>query len=171
MWVEDQEGIVVFYVNSSLLSPPRISFSIPPNATKLTPFEHCNLHGLWQGPKYDVQREQIVASLVAATQNTNGTSIAAYGPLSYWPYQGGGGKHEPFLRLFGNDSSSVEVGVRGNTGSMVELHPQNVAHHASFLCDPLIASRSSDNTASHTRIAIAQRHHAAAIHSGSIAAA
>ena len=45
MWVTDQDGRVVHFVNSSMLSSPQSTFTIPGTATKLRPHEYCNLHG------------------------------------------------------------------------------------------------------------------------------
>jgi desulfoferrodoxin (superoxide reductase-like protein) len=50
-WVRDQNGAVVFYqaFPTDGSEQPIATFTVPPGATALIPYEWCNLHGTWQG--------------------------------------------------------------------------------------------------------------------------
>ena len=83
-----------------------MSFTVPAGATKLTPWEYCNLHGLWQGPTYDVYYEQIVSGIEASLDLT-----LSSGPLSYHEaVEGAPVKHDPFMVL-SDDIESPEVSL------------------------------------------------------------
>lgn len=49
--VKDQTGevVVVKAMDPTLEGPASIKFDVPAGATELTPFEFCNIHGLWKG--------------------------------------------------------------------------------------------------------------------------
>jgi len=51
VWVTDQDGALVAMrdINSAEPVPAQIKFSIPEGVTSLTPWEHCNKHGLHKG--------------------------------------------------------------------------------------------------------------------------
>eukprot|EP01060_Flectonema_neradi_P035409 TRINITY_DN650_c6_g1_i1.p1 TRINITY_DN650_c6_g1~~TRINITY_DN650_c6_g1_i1.p1 ORF type:complete len:1134 (+),score=187.87 TRINITY_DN650_c6_g1_i1:90-3491(+) len=56
IFVEDQNGVVI--ASASLLptsgSSPTFEFDIPTNTTSLTPYEYCNIHGLFKGPTVEL---------------------------------------------------------------------------------------------------------------------
>ena len=55
VWVTDENGDVVASANITDNATPSNSFTIPAGVKKLTPWEYCNLHGLWKGRTYDVR--------------------------------------------------------------------------------------------------------------------
>ena len=48
IWVKDQTGAVVFFKDMNNSATASVSFAVPAGSTSLTPYELCNLHGLWQ---------------------------------------------------------------------------------------------------------------------------
>ena len=118
IWIKDQDGNVVFFADMLSESSPQVSFTVPVGATKLTPYEYCNLHGLWQGPTYDVAVGNIINVLDAATSGPSSRHLAGIVPI----------KHDPFIEFDAGGSTGV-VGVRGTDGSMTSLHPQSAPSH------------------------------------------
>ena len=58
IWVTDENGDVVVTANITDNATPSNSFTVPAGVKKLTPWEYCNLHGLWKGPTYVVAFQQ-----------------------------------------------------------------------------------------------------------------
>ena len=55
--------------------------NLPDTATSVTPYEYCNLHGLWQGPTYKVEYETKAAAYFAKVSE-DGTGAEKYYPPS-----------------------------------------------------------------------------------------
>merc|ERR1712023_577672 len=51
IWVKNQDGDVVAMrdLDATEASPATITFEVPEGTTELIAYEHCNLHGLFQG--------------------------------------------------------------------------------------------------------------------------
>jgi desulfoferrodoxin (superoxide reductase-like protein) len=54
--VKDQDGNIVAAesLDPTVAAPATIEFDVPEGVTELTPYEWCNLHGLWMGPTVTV---------------------------------------------------------------------------------------------------------------------
>jgi desulfoferrodoxin-like iron-binding protein len=128
VWVEDQDGKVIFTANISAASTAKsAAFKIPASATKLIPWSFCNLHGLWQGTPYVVSYE-VRAAIVRAGLNL----ALAEGPTSFHPEPTSLTYHSPFVRFNDttNDTNYVEVAVHADVGKLHEMIP---SHYISLL--------------------------------------
>merc|ERR1712110_910684 len=67
IWVKNQDGVVVAMrdLDATEPSPAMLTFEVPEGTTQLVAYEHCNLHGLFQGDAVTVAANQ-----TAAGQNT-----------------------------------------------------------------------------------------------------
>lgn len=116
-WVEDENGDVVCShtftaedAAASFVCGVKDYYQPETEApATLTPYEHCNLHGVWQGPTYDRAKEAVVFPGAFTAMNVEvflkGTRAA---PL----------KHEP---AFSVDDDSFQIAVLGTDGA--GLHP------------------------------------------------
>jgi len=59
IWVVDQAGNIVVMRNLDPYGVDKatITFGLPSNATSLTAYEFCNLHGLWKGPTVSITND------------------------------------------------------------------------------------------------------------------
>ena len=116
-WVEDENGDVVC-AHTFTAEDAAASFvcNVKDSAgTTLTPYEHCNLHGVWQGPTYDRAKEAAVYPGAFADMNVQVfLKVTDAAPL----------KHEP---AFSVDDDSFQIAVLGNDGA--GLHPHAPPDH------------------------------------------
>ena len=145
IWVEDQSGKVVALqetaepTGAETTKPiPAFTFSLPAGttATSLTPFEYCNLHGLWVGPKSTVPFKSVG---VVARDKTKDLTVTS-GPNSYhkpsirpFDLATSEGKHHPVLLNAETETDGsvvVTVVVRGTGGAtgIDKLHPMGKGH-------------------------------------------
>ena len=78
IYVKDQDGNVVAMrdLGATESSPATLVFDIPAGVTSLTPYEHCNLHGLYKG---------VVVSVTAVqTSSKSATCSARFCPGDYY---------------------------------------------------------------------------------------
>jgi len=122
LWVENEKGEVVHLAElpGAELSPES-SFKLAGIVGSLTPYSLCNLHGLWQGPTYNVDFEKTAAPYA----NLDGYK----GPFSWHAYKGKLEKHTPFIAELGADNVA-HLGVAGSdTEPTTVLHVQQVDHY------------------------------------------
>ena len=96
--------------------------NLPDTVTHVTPYEYCNLHGLWQGPTYNVDFETKAATLFAKV------SADGEGPAKYYSpadvVDGSPVKHQAQVQRFQSGFRIVALGTDG-TG----LHPHTFPGH------------------------------------------
>ena len=134
IWVTDQDGNVAFLAKydapaADEVAVPVFEFTVPAGSsiTSLTPWEFCNLHGLWEGPSATVPFSARSAALVAAAD-----SSVDSGPTSLHEAGATPVKHDPVITsTVANDdgTTTVTVVVAGTDGSLTSLHPMTDAHY------------------------------------------
>ncbi|EJK52372.1 hypothetical protein THAOC_28367 [Thalassiosira oceanica] len=147
--VKDQDGNVIvvdpidpngFPDNKDYVAggiPPQIQFDVPSGVTEMTPYEFCNLHGLWVGETVAVPSTTDVLAETRATDATCGPKqwtsgswesvhadllrqqAAHYNPNGDAVFtEVDGKKHTPYITLDGA-KGRVFVGVEGGS----PIHP------------------------------------------------
>ena len=140
IWVEDQTGNVVGMVEypeptgaETTKYLPVLKFTLPKgtDVTSLTPYEYCNLHGLWVGPKVAVSFGKRVMAVAGVVNET-----IPSGPNSWHINKDANNvtKHDPAITsVFKNadDSVTVTMVVRGTGGNTAldKLHPMGKGHY------------------------------------------
>ena len=105
---------------------PLASFSLPSSVTTLTPYEYCNLHGLWKGPTVTVP-----FSVRAQARESAVDPQSSSGPTSSHTASTPAIKHDPAVTTIvrnADGSHTVTVVVRGTDGSLSNLHPNDNGH-------------------------------------------
>jgi desulfoferrodoxin (superoxide reductase-like protein) len=111
-WVVDESGNVIHSTAFSVDEQPVTTFQVPVGAGELRPYEHCNLHGVWEGEVTSVfaQRQSSIDSLVST-----GLYNGSYYPAAYSTKPP---SHVPVLTLSGNVATvSVGASAHGMTAS------------------------------------------------------
>ena len=105
--------------------------NLPDTVTHVTPYEYCNLHGLWQGPTYMVDYETKAAALFAKVSADGEGPAKFYSPADITdntPVE-----HEAQVQRWRNGFRIVALGTDG-TG----MHPHDFDTHyieATFATD------------------------------------
>eukprot|EP00729_Bicosta_minor_P009097 gene9097-29230_t len=105
--------------------------SLPDTVTHVTPYEYCNLHGLWQGPTYSVDFETKAATLFAKVSADDEGPAKYYSPADV--VDGSPVKHQAQVQQWRNGFRIAALGADG-TG----LHPHTFPDHyieATFATD------------------------------------
>jgi superoxide reductase len=112
-WVTDESGHIMFFKAFATDETPVVSFAIPVGTAELTPYEHCNLHGVWEGLSVPVltTRRATIDALEA-----NGVYNASFYPASYSTKPP---SHVPVLTLSGQVAT---VAVGSSPHVMTEAH-------------------------------------------------
>jgi len=131
--VKDQDSNVIALkaLDPDEQAPATMIFDVPTGVTELTPYEWCNLHGLWQGPTVSI------SSLNGASSKECGVSDFHRGA---WPSvhadflrlqkdifestlpfdESNGIKHTPYIALSDDGTASILVGKSDGP-----VHPMN----------------------------------------------
>ena len=112
-WVADESGNIIFFKSFTTDETPVVSFEIPVGTGQLTPYEHCNLHGVWEG--LSVSLLDMRATTIAALEAT-GVYNGSYYPASYSTKPP---SHVPVLTLSGLVAT---VSVGSSPHVMTEAH-------------------------------------------------
>jgi len=131
IYVKDETGSVVYLkqfdpASVSSASPPIMEFNVGPASTVLTPYEYCNLHGLWKGPSVTVPFQAKADSLLSTVSASIATGPTSAHNASLPPI-----KHDPAVTsiIKNADGSHVITFVtRGTEGSSTSLHPNTPSH-------------------------------------------
>lgn len=132
LMVKDQEGKVVVLepMDPTAGAPAKMEFAVPAGATKLTPYNWCNLHGLWIGPHVDVPFSEEGDSTVCGVSHFPNKAWESVhtdfmrlqmepphnSPIAFTEVAGE--KHTPFIALNDDGTASVLVGRIGGS-----VHP------------------------------------------------
>jgi len=125
VWIEDQNGVVVCsheFVDEATPSAEcdadvvTVALAADPDAT-FTAYEHCNLHGTWQGP----------TTYLAMSRDAISTQQNADMNVEVFPKTEGAApvKHEPAFVSEGDGGFSIKVLGTDGAG----LHPQDAPTH------------------------------------------
>ena len=112
-WVTDESGHVIFFRAFATDEIPVVSFAIPVGTGELTPYEHCNLHGVWEG--LPVLLLDMRAATIDALE-ASGVYNGSYYPASYSSKPP---SHVPVLTLSGQVAT---VAVGSSPHVMTEAH-------------------------------------------------
>jgi len=131
IYIKDQNDDVVFLLQfdpNAIVSStiPVATFTLPPSVTSVTPYEYCNLHGLWKGVTVSVP----FSSKTNALEASCFTGISS-GPTSAHNASNPAIKHDPAITTIvkhADGSHTVNVLVRGVGGSESTLHPNTYGH-------------------------------------------
>eukprot|EP01065_Artemidia_motanka_P003855 TRINITY_DN1184_c0_g1_i1.p1 TRINITY_DN1184_c0_g1~~TRINITY_DN1184_c0_g1_i1.p1 ORF type:complete len:3003 (+),score=803.35 TRINITY_DN1184_c0_g1_i1:42-9011(+) len=140
VYVLDQRERVVALFRGSPTgpSPPSFSFDVPSDVTTLTPYAHCNLHGLFRGFRHRVgsvtPRPMTCFVGGCGTDHSGGCTLLPAlraeaerlhgGNATYDP--AGQAKHTPVLTVSGS-SARITVGLGSVTGDASTTHRQSAA--------------------------------------------
>lgn len=127
IWVEDQNGKVVHMAQlSGNDAAPTTDFSWTDYSGTLTPYSLCNLHGLWQGPTYNLEYERAVVQIMSRMDKS------AAGPGSYHAYADSLVKHSPFVSSAKH--GIAHLGVAGSdTDPTTVFHVQTPEHYITLI--------------------------------------
>eukprot|EP00571_Detonula_confervacea_P017211 CAMPEP_0172312200 /NCGR_PEP_ID=MMETSP1058-20130122/17014_1 /TAXON_ID=83371 /ORGANISM="Detonula confervacea, Strain CCMP 353" /LENGTH=348 /DNA_ID=CAMNT_0013025593 /DNA_START=40 /DNA_END=1086 /DNA_ORIENTATION=+ len=133
--VKDQDGKVVILesMDPTVEAPATMTFAVPAGVTQLTPYEWCNLHGLWKGEPVMVPTEQLEkgsSAVCGASDYAKEAWPSVHADFmrqqkdtfnSTTPFtETDGVKHTPYITLKDDGTASILVG-----NIDVALHPMN----------------------------------------------
>eukprot|EP00729_Bicosta_minor_P010159 gene10159-28324_t len=132
IYAKDQDGNIVckhqFDSEVDVVPVHICQHALADTVTEITPYQYCNLHGVWQGPTYNVPFEQSASEFtkmgLIANMYHDEAAVVVGAPV----------KHEPAVvpwSGYGGDGSDREyhIVVRGAEGSSESLHPMKGKEH------------------------------------------